>query len=75
MRFRNFEKHKTDGSGNNMTLGIPLPRTSDDRPSQLGAGTKVPSMWPNAGTLPRKIYRPCVIRLLQSVMDNRSLSN
>ncbi len=27
MRFRNLEKYKTGGSGNNMTLGIPLPET------------------------------------------------
>jgi hypothetical protein len=26
MRFRNLEKYKTGGSGNNLTLGIPLPR-------------------------------------------------
>jgi hypothetical protein len=31
MRFRNLEKYKTGGSGNNMTLGIPLPKTPDGR--------------------------------------------
>lgn len=31
MRFRNLEKYKTGGSGNNMTLGIPLPTTPDGR--------------------------------------------
>jgi hypothetical protein len=31
MRFRNLEKYKTGGSGNNLTLGIPLPKTPDGR--------------------------------------------
>lgn len=31
MRFRNLEKYKTGGSGNNITLGIPLPKTPDGR--------------------------------------------
>lgn len=31
MRFRNLEKYKTGGSGSNMTLGIPLPKTPDGR--------------------------------------------
>ena len=31
MRFRNLEKYKTGGSGNKMTLGIPLPKTPDGR--------------------------------------------
>lgn len=31
MRLRNLEKYKTGGSGNNLTLGIPLPKTPDGR--------------------------------------------
>jgi hypothetical protein len=31
MRFWNLEKYKTGGSGDNMTLGIPLPKTPDGR--------------------------------------------
>lgn len=31
MRFRNLEKYKTGGSGNNMTLDVPLPKTPDGR--------------------------------------------
>lgn len=31
MRFRNLEKYKTGGTGTNMTLGIPLPKTPDGR--------------------------------------------
>ncbi|MGY3138338.1 hypothetical protein ACVWZM_009020 [Bradyrhizobium sp. USDA 4501] len=31
MRFRNLEKYKTGGSGNNLTLEIPLPKTPDGR--------------------------------------------
>ena len=31
MRFRNLEKYKTGGSGNHMTVGIPLPEAPDGR--------------------------------------------
>jgi hypothetical protein len=31
MRFRNLERYKTGGSGTNMQLSIPLPKTPDDR--------------------------------------------
>jgi hypothetical protein len=31
MRLRNLEKFKTGGPGNNIKLGIPLPKTPDGR--------------------------------------------